>query len=148
LICTPDGKLIHCSEVLIGANNQSNWNKQNYRQGFENKFYGVAGDAGFTFNHEVQKSDKNEIPIYGFTPHRKMSIERTKEQKRFNRIRPSIQVVVENVIAQLKKWRIVKGVFRHLSVNFNNQINSELVIRVLVKLTAEKLENHPLRSPK
>jgi hypothetical protein len=55
--------------------------------------------------------------------------------------------VIENVIAQLKKWRIIKGVYRHYVVTHHNQIDFNLVIRILVKLTAAKLQRKPLRSP-
>lgn len=149
LMCTPDGKLIHCSEVLIGANDQAHWNNLNYRQLFEGKCYGVAGDSGFTFNHKWPKPGTNEIPIIGFTPYKKpKGGNLTSEQRRYNRILSSIRVVVENVIAQLKRWRIIKGVYRHFSMTSNNQIDFNLVIRVLVKLVSKKLENHPLRSPR
>jgi hypothetical protein len=148
VMCTPDGQLVHCSEVLLGANDQKHWNDLNLRKWFEDKCYGVAGDGGFTFNHKGVKPETKEIPIYGFTPYKKPpGGELNDEQKRYNRILSSIRVVVENVIAQLKKWRIIKGVYRHFSLTRHNQIDFNLVIRVLVKLTSSKLKRHPLRAP-
>jgi len=148
LMCTPHGKLIHCSEVLIGANDQSHWNNLNYRAWFENKNYGIAGDGGFTFNHKDAKFATKEIPIHGYTPFKRPpNGTLTEIEKKYNRILASIRVVVENVIGQLKKWRIINGVYRHFSVTTQNQIDFNLVVRVLVKLTAEKLQQRPLRSP-
>jgi hypothetical protein len=148
LMCTPDGKLIHCSDVLIGSNDQSHWNNLNYRAWFENKNYGIAGDGGFTFNHQGGQFVTKEIPIHGFTPFKRPpNGTLTEHQKTYNRILSSIKAVIENVIGQLKKRRIIKGVYRHYSVTHRNQIDFNLVIRILVKLTAAKLQRNPLRSP-
>lgn len=68
LMCSPDGKLIHCSEVLIRANDQQNWNNLNYRAWFENRNYGIAGDGGFTFNHKGGQFATKEIWIQYFKP--------------------------------------------------------------------------------
>jgi hypothetical protein len=67
--------------------------------------------------------------------------------KKYNRIFALIRAVIENVIDPLKKWRIIKGVYRHFSVTTHNQIDFNLVIRVLVKLTTAKLQRQPLRPP-
>jgi hypothetical protein len=73
MMCTPDGKLIHCSKVLTGTNDQSHWNSFNYRAWFENKNYRIAGDGGFTFNHKDSKLATKEIPIHCFTPFKRPS---------------------------------------------------------------------------
>jgi hypothetical protein len=70
----------------------------------------------------------------------------TEAKKKYNRILASNRAVIENVIGQLKKWRIIKRVYCHFSVTTRNQIDFNLVIRVLVKLTAAKLKQRPLRS--
>jgi hypothetical protein len=47
-----------------------------------------------------------------------------------------IRVVIENVIGQIKKWKIFGTVYRHFSLSKNNQISFELVTHVVTKFTA------------
>jgi hypothetical protein len=134
LICILDGILLYVSDPLIGANDQQHWNELELLV------------IGFTFNHRVGQKHGNEIPILGYTPYKKPKGGKlSKEQKEFNRHLSSLRVVVENVIAQIKKWRILKGSFRHFSLLHGNQIEFSLVVRVVTKLVARSLRQRPLR---
>jgi hypothetical protein len=113
---------------------------------FVNKPYGVIGDGGFTFNPKSSRNNESHVQILGVTrtkrpPHGEL----TKEQKRRNRIISSIRAVVENTIAQMKNWKILATGSRHFSGSRENQIDFELVVRVVAKLTALQIEHRPLR---
>jgi hypothetical protein len=146
LISTIDGILLYASDPLIGANDQRHWNALQLHKLFENKSYGIVGDSAFTFNSK--RSQKNTEPndIIGFTPYRKPKKgQLSKEQKEYNRHLSSLRVVIENVIAQLKKWRILKGTYRHFSLIRNNQIDFSLATRVLTVIVARSLRKRSLR---
>jgi hypothetical protein len=56
-----------------------------------------------------------------------------------------LRAVVENVIAQIKNWKIFSGIFRHFFPSRNNQIDFDLVVRVVTKIVAQQLQHCPLR---
>lgn len=146
LMCTPQGELIYASEPLQGSSDQHHFNKLNLRLQFVNKEYAIMGDSGFIFNLKGCPEDQL---INAYTPiKKKPNQERSEEEKSYNRRLASVRVVVENVIARLKKWRILKGVYRHFSPSKNNQIPMELVVRVVLKLTAADLKRSPPRPAK
>jgi hypothetical protein len=105
------------------------------------------GDSGFTFN--LKRCPEDQPHIKGYTPiKKKPSQERSEEEKIYNRKLASVRAVVENMIARLKKWRILKGVYRHFSPSRHNQIPMDLVVRVVFKLTAADLRRSPPRPAK
>ena len=93
-------------------------NKEELRKRFVNKPYGVIADGGFIFN---RKSDDEKIN--GFTPFKRDGGELTQEQKTFNTHLSKMRVVVENTLAQVKQWRVLKGVYRHFNLNRKNTID-------------------------
>jgi hypothetical protein len=52
----------------------------------------------------------------------------------------SVCSVIETVIARLKKWRILKGQYRHFSTTKNNQLNMNLIIQVVIKFNTIDLK--------
>jgi hypothetical protein len=143
----PDGVLLYVSPPMIGANDQQHWNQLNLRELFTDKHFGIIGDGGFTFNHQSKKQHPNEQPIIGFTPYKKPSKGKlTESQRKYNTALSKIRVIIENVIGQIKKWKILGTVYRHFSLSKNNQISFELVIRVVTKLTALLINNSHLRA--
>lgn len=146
LIVTLDGRIKYISESLISSSDQHHWNQLKLRDLFVNKPYGVIGDGGFTFNPKSSPNNESHVQILGATrtkrpPHGEL----INEQKRRNRIISSIRAVVENTIAQMKNWKILATGFRHFSGSRKNQIDFELVVRVVAKLTALQIEHRPLR---
>jgi hypothetical protein len=54
----------------------------------------------------------------------------------------SVCVVIETVIARLKKWRILKGQYRHFSTTKSNQLDMNVIIQVVTKLNAIDLKRN------
>jgi hypothetical protein len=80
---------------------------------FENKGYGILGDGGFSFNPRYE-----DVQIGGVTPKKTPQKTRqnphpmlTAEEKEKNKVIASCQVVVENMLVQLKYWKILAGKF-------------------------------------
>jgi hypothetical protein len=143
----PYGVLLYVSPPMIGVNDQQHWNQLNLRELFTGKQFGIIGDGDFTFNYQSKKQYPNEQPIIGFTPYKKPPKETlTKVQRKYNTSLSKIRVIIENVIGQIKKWKILGTVYRHFSVSKNNKISFELVIRVVAKLTALLINNSHLRA--
>jgi hypothetical protein len=144
LVCTPRGHLIFASDPRKGASDQHHWNELKMRKLFEDKPFAVMADSGFTPN---PKSKPQLQKIKSYTPIRKpKGRERTQEDQIYNTKLSSVRAVIENVIARLKKWRILKGQYRHFSTAKNNQLDMNLVVRVVTKLTALDLKKSPPRS--
>jgi len=147
VIVTLDGRILYVSDPQIGPSDQRHWNQLQLRQLFVNKPYGIIGDAGFTFNPRNNNATEDNVEILGATrkkrpPHGDLS----DKEKRQNRILSSMRAVVENVIGQIKNWKVLAGVFRHFSTRKHNQIDLDLVIRVVTKIVALQLQRRPLRS--
>jgi hypothetical protein len=146
LIVSLDGRILYFLNPQIGSSDQHHWNCLQLRQLFVNKPYGIIGDAGFTFNPLRSSQNGNELEIMGATrkkrsPHGELS----DEDKHHNQILSSLRAVVENVIAQIKNWKIFSGIFRHFSPSRNNQIDFDLVVIVVTKIVAQQLQHRPLR---
>ena len=143
-VCLLNGLIIYVSKSQKVSNDQSHWNASNLRKRFEGKKFGLVGDGGFYFNRKVDKKK-----IHGFTPYKKpTNTQLTQEQKDYNKKLSKIRVVIENVIAQIKNWRIFKTVFRHYdsTESKKNQIPFDRVVRVVCCLTNMKIKQTPLRS--
>jgi len=104
-----NGEIIFFSHARIGAHDQSHWNELNLRETFINKHFGIMGDGGFTFNRKT-----DSVQINGYKPFKTpRNSALTPEQKKYNKHLSQMRVVVENTIARVKQWKIMKGVFRH-----------------------------------
>jgi hypothetical protein len=103
-------------------------------------------DLFSTINQKNSTQAKSQS-IIGFTPYKKPLKEiLTETQRQYNTALSKIRVVIENVISQIKKWKILVTVYRHFSLSKNNQVSLELVIRVVTKLTALPVNNSHLRT--
>ena len=145
LIVLLNGTIIYCSDVFpSNFNDQGVWNKLQLRDRFKGKGYGIMGDAGFTFN--PKRYDQPDSKIIGYNPfkHYKGQQSLTQEQKIFNKELSKIRVVVENTIAQIKKWRIFKQNLRHFSVLHSNSLDINDVVQVVVNLAAFLIQRTPL----
>lgn len=122
------------------VSDQQHWNQTNVRERFIGKNFGIMGDGGFTFNKK-----KESTPIHGYKPFKKKAGQQlTEEQRQFNHRLSSMRVLVENVIARLKKFKIFKGVFRHYKAG-RSQIPFSQILTVVVGLTNRRLRQSPLR---
>jgi hypothetical protein len=62
-----------------------------------------------TFNRKT-----DSVQINGYKPFKTpRNSALTPEQKKYNKHLSQMRVVVENTIARVKQWKIMKGVFRH-----------------------------------
>jgi hypothetical protein len=146
IACTPDGRIIFGSDPITNPSDQAIWNELQLREKFRDKDYAILGDSGYTFNPKEPKENEGNFSINALSPFtRRGGHELTEKEKEFNKILSTIRAVVENINAQLKHWRIFKGVFRHYSTKKNNTVPVELVVRVVLKLTARFIELHPIR---
>jgi hypothetical protein len=114
------------------------------RKLFENKSFAVITDSNFTPNPNC----KPELPkIKSCTPIRKLKErEQTQEDQIYNIKLSSVCVVIENVIARLKKGKILKGQYRHFSTTKNNQLDMNLIIQVVIRLNVIDLKRNTPRS--
>ena len=73
-----------------------------------------------------------------------------KEEKRnFNKLLSSNRVMVENVFARLKQWRIIGGFMRHFhpnTANRGNVIDLNDLFQTLCTLHNRDLKDHPMRA--
>lgn len=135
-----DGTILYCSDYHIGAHDQSHWNQLRLREHFVGKNFGIAGDGGFTFNRKC-----DQTTIIGYKPNKaKPNTPLTEEQKKYNKHLSQMRVIVENAIARVKQWKILKGVFRHFKGK-NHQINLNDILTVVVALTNRQIKKQPLR---
>lgn len=132
------GEIIFFSPARIGAHDQSHWNELNLREKFIAKNFGIGGDGGFTFNRK-----KDEVRIHGYKPYTAFAGGTlSEEQKKYNKHLSQMRVVVENSLARVKQWKILKGVFRHWR-NGQGQINIDDVLIVTITLANRKIKQSP-----
>ena len=135
-----NGLILYCSDYRVGSNDQAFWNELGLRERFVDRPYGIAGDAGFTFNTE-RHSEK----IIGYKPYKKPPHgSLTEEQKLYNKRLSQMRVVVENTFCRLKKWRVLKGVFRHLKGE-KGQLDLNNIVHVIAGLTNRDIKKNPIR---
>jgi hypothetical protein len=134
------GEIIFFSAARVGAHDQSHWNELHLREKFIGKNFGICGDGGFTFNRKV-----DAIQIKGYKPHvAPKGGKLTEEQKRYNKHLSQMRVVVENAIARVKQWRILKGVFRHWR-NGQGQLDINSILTVAIVLANQKMKQRAPR---
>lgn len=135
-----DGIIIYYSPYRVGAHDQSHWNELNLRSKFVGSSFGICGDGGFTFN---RKQDQEEI--IGYKPYKKpKNGTLTEEQKQYNKRLSQMRVIVENTIARVKQWKILKGTFRHYHED-KGQLDLNQILTVVVALTNRNIRKTPLR---
>jgi len=69
----------------------------------------------------------------------------TPEQKKYNKHLSQMRVVVENTIARVKQWKIMKGVFRHFR-NGKGKLDINHILTIVMALTNLQIKIHPIRS--
>ena len=142
------GKILWSTNWERGSSNdQGISNRNNLRQDFIGKSYGIAADGGFTFN---RKEDPNKIITAKPYPYKEtMEVDQESQNKKeFNKLLSSNRVIVENVFARLKQWRIIGGFMRHFHPNDENKANVidlNVLFQVLCTLHNRDLEFHPMR---
>ena len=101
----------------------------------------MLADAGFTLNPLGLE------PIIGYVPNKRSAHESSlsDEEKRYNKKLSSFRVVVENAIGQIKRWKIVGGVFR-LHCNPNEPLTATMIFSIVASFTNLKIKKTPLRS--
>lgn len=133
------GEIVFFSSARIGAHDQSHWNELNLRERFVNKDFGILGDGGFTFNWRT-----DAVQIRGYKPIKTpKGGTLTEEQKKYNKYLSQMRVVVENTIRRVKKWHILKGVYRHFWEK--GQIDINKVLTVVVALANRDIKKNPIR---
>jgi hypothetical protein len=154
VICLFDGTIVYVSPGEEKHNDQQQFNDLGIRKLFEGKTFGFVADGGYHPNNK--KILLNSSAVIAKTPHRrhskkvngkKVKTPLTEEQKAENRKLSQLRVVVENVNAQLKKWAILAGKFRHYNrkqakadiINVNNVFN------MIAALTNRRNKINPLR---
>jgi len=148
IACTPDGRIIFASNPTASPSDQAIWKSLKLREQFKDKEYAVMGDSGFNFNPEYATQGSDSFTINALSPYsRRYGHNLTEEEKRFNSTLSAIRAVIENVNAQVKKWRIFGSTYRHFSFYKENTIPLDTIVRVVLKLTARYISLHPIRKP-
>lgn len=98
------------------------------------------GDGGFTFNRLT-----DQVKIIGYKPKKcPKNSQLTNEERKYNQHLSQMRVVIENVIARVKNWRIIKGVFRHWR-NGNGPLNINNILMIVVALSNRQIKQNPPR---
>lgn len=132
-----NGHCIYVSKASPISHDQSQWNNSKLRRIFEDLPVGIIGDKGFVFNSE-KEINSNQKFIIGYRP---MTIKKNREDieniRAHNLVIAQLRIVVENFICQMKKFKCIKGVFRHYRSNTEQQKkNSLILISRVVKIVA------------
>lgn len=144
IVTTLDGRIIYHSSWKCGnqLTDQAAWNNDRLRERFLQKDYGIGGDGGFYFNRKLDNEH-----IKGFKPRRgRKGNTLTDEDITWNRKFSQMRVIVENAIGRLKKWRVLKGVYRHLKGE-RSQLDLNNIVTICCALTNRLLSKNPLRPP-
>ena len=129
-----DGNCIYVSKASPISHDQTQWNNTNLRQIFTDLPVGIIGDKGFVFNSEKELSFGENF-IIGYRPISRRKL--TEEDRLHNKVIAQLRIVVENFICQMKKFRCIKGVFRHYRSNTEKQKRESLtLISMVVKIIA------------
>jgi len=130
---------IHCD--------QQQWNQLHLRSRFVNKCYGVLADGGYALNPVNIVEDSGESRILGATPFRRSKKRQLTEHERaFNEHLSKRRVIVENLFARVKRYEVLGGTFRHLSVGEDQPfIDINTVVQVVFSLVSWTLKSEPLR---
>ena len=93
-----------------------------------------------------RREDTNKIITAKPYPYKEtMKVDQASQNKKeFNKLLSSNRVIVENVFARLKQWRIIGGFRRHFHPNDENKANV-IDFNVLSTLHNRDLEFHPMR---
>jgi hypothetical protein len=148
-VVNPYGKIIWSTNWERGGMvDQTISNSVGLRDDFLGKAYGIAADGGFTFN---KKGEQNRIITA--KPHRLNAIVGTdaekEEMRNFNKLLSSNRVIVENVFARLKQWRIIGGFMRHFhpnTANRGNLLDLNDLFQTLCTIHNRDLKDHPMRA--
>ncbi len=73
-----------------------------------------------------------------------MEVYLSDQQKLHNKHLSQMRVVVENTISRVKRWKIIKGVFRQWR-NGKGQIDFDDIMTVITSLTNRKIKESPPR---
>jgi hypothetical protein len=138
-ICNLAGEILYYSSAIDGAHDQRDWNSLGLQRLFEGKNYGIMGDGGFFFNHKA-----DSVEIKGVKPFTGQDL--NDEQKKFNKLLSSMRVVVENSIARVKHWRVIKETYRNHKSWDDKGISLDDVMNVIVPLTNRKIKQNPIRN--
>jgi len=137
-----NGYIVYYSVLQKGAHDQRDWNNLELRNLFKDKLYGIIGDGEFTFNTKSQ-----EDKIIGFTPVKKSKKKTLNpDEEKFNSDLSSMRIVVENTMARIKIWRIMKEVYRGYHFNSSNSIYYDDVVNWVIYLTNQKISECPIRN--
>src|SRR5262249_13437285 len=124
IVVLPNGFIIGLYGAFVGKENDKGmYNSTNLREKFLNKPYAIGADGGYPGLKEVKKQRKPPnlprpppvVLVNAYIPYKKkkQSTEPlTVQQREWNREFSSLRVVVENTIAQIKEWKVVRGPMR------------------------------------
>lgn len=114
------GQIVWISDARLDIpHDQSHLNATagEWRHHFEGTGAGILGDSGFNFNPQTSlRRRDNIVRINGFTPVTRRKGYLTPAARMWNAFLSQERVVVENMIGQIKKWKLFGGMpFRFFS---------------------------------
>jgi len=131
VVVGPDGELMDVSETLPGSQHD----KKLYDESgvADNLEAGEAmmGDSGY---QGIQHAHPAALPFK-----KPKGGELTPEQKDHNRRLSRIRVVAENTLAQIKTFRVMAEVYRHMRDGYNDRF------RIVAALVNRRIRRRPLR---
>lgn len=149
LIVLMAGTIIFLSDALPAGKytDQAIWNKYNLRDRFVEKPYGIVADKGFTLN-PANLSKTRKIKGGNLLKRPKGGV-LSAQQELVNDAIKKRRLVVENTIAQLRKWGIVHG--RYRCKNPEDPASAQFLsqcVRIVSILVNRRIRLKPLRQTK
>lgn len=140
-----NGVVVWLSSASWDHNDQTTWNKEHLRERFQQKPWGIVGDAIYTFN-PVSFLAKGSY-IFGFSPNKRESktLSLDPGKAAYNKALSRTRVVVENSFHRLKKWGVLKQLPSKGS-NAEKLLMLDMILAVCVPLTNRQIKASSCRA--
>ncbi len=132
VVVSPDGELMDVSQTVPGSQHDKKLYDESGVDDYLDEDEAMMGDSGY---QGIQQGHQAILPIK-----KPKGGELTPEQKAHNRRVSRIRVVVEHTIAQIKTFRVMAAVYRHVREGYNN------IFQIVAVLVNRRIRRRPLRS--
>ena len=131
VVVGPDGELMDVSQTVPGSQHDKKlYDESGVRDALE-AGEAMMGDSGY---QGIQHDHPAVLPFK-----KPKGGELTPVQKDHNRRLSRIRVVAENTLAQIKTFRVIAEVYRHLREGYND------IFRIVAALVNRRIRRRPLR---
>jgi hypothetical protein len=133
VVVGPDGELMDVSQTVPGSQHDKKLYDESGVGDELEAGEAMMGDSGY---QGIQHTHPAALPFK-----KPKGGELTPEQKEHNRRLSRIRVVAENTLAQIKTFRVMAEVYRHVRDGYNDRF------RIVAALVNRRIRRRPLRRP-